>query len=197
MKRTISENLFENFCIHHKLNYQRVAENTDKTPDYHLRFGEITVAVEIKQIESLEGFNPGGVSSRTAGSHVRQKISEARQQLQPVARSGIATILLIHNTVDPLQLFGTEQHDFLSAMYGELTIRIDRFTLEKSPMFHGRNARFRQDANTSFSGVGHLRRTIDGAHITVYENVYASQPLPFNALPPSIEVMRVEIENAA
>ena len=197
MKRTISEHLFEDFCVQHNLDCQRVAEGTEKTPDYHLRFGETTVAVEIKQIESLEGFNPDGVSSRTVGSHVRQRISEARHQLKSVARSGIPTILLIHNAVDPAQLFGTEQHDFLSAMYGELTIRIHRFTLERSPVFHGRNARLQQDLNTSFSGVGHLQKSINGASITVYENVYASQPLPFHALPPSIDVVRVEIENAA
>jgi hypothetical protein len=195
--RTESELLFETFCAQHALEVLRIPEGSTKTPDYHLKLGEATVAVEIEQIESTRGFNPGGVSSRTVGWHVRHKISEARAQVQTVARSGIPVILLIHNTVDPLQLFGTEQHDFLSAMYGELTVRIDKSSLKAGLPYHGRNARLREDANTSFSGVGHLQRIRSGAAITIYENVFSSLPLPFAGLPSCIDLVRVEIEHAA
>ncbi|MBB3827737.1 hypothetical protein [Xanthomonas arboricola] len=84
------------------------------------------------------------------------------------------TVLLIYNTVDPFQLFVTERHDFISAMYGELTVRIDMCGNAASDFFHGRNATLRENANTSFSGVGHLRETRSGAEVIIYEIVFAA-----------------------
>ena len=122
--KTESEALFEDFCERHCLDWAPVETGATKTSDYCLRFGSSTVFVEIKQIESEDGFKTNGVSSRTVGAHVRRKIAEARRQLQGVSRRGSPTILLIYNSVDPIQLFGTETHDFLCAMYGELTVRL-------------------------------------------------------------------------
>lgn len=195
--KTASERLFEEFATRYSLNWRRVPEGASKTPDYHLTVGEIGVAVEIEQIESAWGFNPGGVSSRTVGSHIRRKIADARPQIREAAKAGMPAILLVHNMVDPLQLFGTEQHDFLSAMYGELTVRVHRQSLQRTSASRGRNSTLREGFNTSFSGVGHLRRTTTGGEIVIYENVYAANPLPFSLLPASLEVVRVEIEHAA
>ena len=192
-KLTQSESLFQQFCEQNLLAWERIPESELKTPDYHLRFGSTTVAVEIEQIESLKGFNPGGVSSRTVGSHIRQRISEAREQVQVAAQSGLPTILLIYNTID--MLFGTEQHDFIAAMYGELTVNLTNGKI--GPPFQGRNARLRADINTSFSGVGHIWRQATGINVTVYENVYAAHPLPFTDLPSCIQVVRVEVQDAA
>ena len=178
------------------MNCTRVSAGPEKTPDYMLVLGTTSVAVEIKQIESMEGFNRGGVSSRTVGKHVRNQITEARKQLQSAARFGLPAILLVHNTVDPVQLFGTEQHDFICAMYGELTVSIRKCDGAVGETFQGRNAKLRHDTNTSFSGVGHLRQLRNGAAITVYENVYAAHPLPFQEIPPCIEVVRVKVEHA-
>lgn len=192
--RTQSENLFEAFCRQNSLAFERVREGASKTHDFNLQCGPVTVAVEIEQIESLKGYSPSAPSHRVVGSHVRHKITEARGQLQAAARSGVPTILLIHNTVDPLQMFGTEQYDFICAMYGELTARVLDDSLGRP--FHGRNAKLRHNANTSFSGVGHLERRGEGHKVTVYENVFAAHPLPFEHLPPSIDVVRVVVEDA-
>ncbi|MFA0924081.1 hypothetical protein [Xanthomonas fragariae] len=197
MQDTVSEQLFEKFCAQHLLQCRRIAETSSKTPDYHLQIGDTLIGVEIKQIESERGIDPtGGTWSRTVGWHVRQKISEARAQMRVVASSGMPAVLLIYNAVDPFQLFGTEQHDFLCAMYGELTLQINPSGQAMSGPFHGRNARLREDANTSFSGVGHLRRTLGGAAVTLYENAFAAYPLPFHAIPSCIEVVRVEMAQA-
>lgn len=190
-----SEALFEQFCRRHALAWAPVPTGAEKTPDYRLQFGEHVVFVEVEQIEGRSGFEPSGVSTRTVGAHVRNKINEARRQIKAAAKNDHPAILLIHNTVDPLQLFGTESHDFICAMYGELTVRL--INGRSAPSFHGRNAKLRHDSNVSFSGVGHLKRTTAGAEVTVFENVYARHPLPFAALPPCIEVVRVEIEHAA
>ncbi len=197
MKKTISEQIFEDFCAQNRVDFQRIPESSEKTPDYHIQIDGAAIAVEIKQLEKMSGFNTLGVSSRTVGSHVRKQISEARGQMQSAAKVGIPSILLIHNATDPLQLFGTEQHDFICAMYGDLTIRIGLRDLRKSESFHGRNAKIRFDTNTSFSGVGHLKKDRAGVKITVYENVYAAHPLPFDSLPSCIEVVRITIEAAA
>ena len=194
-RKTESEVMFEAFCAKHHLDWEAVPTGPEKTPDYRLQFGPATVLVEIEQIESLKGFNPGGVHSRTVGSHVRHKISEARRQLQTASQAGLPAILLIHNTVDPLQTFGTEPHDFICAMYGELTVRLVNGRAHDS--FHGRNAKLRHDTNTSFSGVGHLRRTADCAEVKVFENIYAEHALPFELMPPCFEVVRIEVEHAA
>lgn len=193
--KTESEALFEAFCTQRHLDWQPIPAGPGKTPDYRLRFGAATVQVEIKQIESQRGFNPDEVSSRTVGSHVRHKISEARRQVRTAAQAGVPAILLIHNTIDPLQAFGTEIHDFICAMYGELTVRITDGQPRES--FHGRNAKLRNDENTSFSGVGHLKRLANGVEVKVFENVYADHPLPFEDMPSCIEVVRIEVEHTA
>ena len=194
-RKTESEAMFEAFCTEHHLDWQPIPTGPDKTTDYRLRFGAVTVQVEIEQIESQRGFNPDGVSSRTVGSHVRQKISEARRQMQMAAQAGVPAILLIHNTIDSWQAFGTETHDFMCAMYGEMTVRLTDGRPRES--FHGRNAKLRDDANTSFSGVGHLKRVANGIEVKVYENVYAAHPLPFENMPSCIQVVHVEVEHAA
>jgi hypothetical protein len=194
-RKTESEVLFEGFCSQNRLDWEPIPTGSGRTPDYKLRFKDRTVLVEIEQIESTAGFHPGGVSSRTVGSHVRHKIGEARRQLKAAHEAGLPAILLIHNTIDPMQAFGTEAHDFIGAMYGELTVRLIKG--KSAGSFHGRNAKLRQGVNTSFSGVGHLRRTRNGSEVTVFENAYADFPLPFEVLPSCIEVVRVEVEHAA
>ncbi len=194
-RKTESEALFERFCVQHQLIWTPIPAGPEKTPDYKLQFQDHTILVEIEQIESCAGFEPGGVSSRTVGSHVRHKISEARGQMKAASEGGLPAILLIHNTVDPWQVFGTEDHDFVCGMYGELTVRLNNGRASDS--FHGRNAKIRHDANTSFSGVGHLKRVGDGAEVKIFENVYATHPLPFQLLPACIEVVRLEVEHAA
>jgi len=195
-RKTESEELFEAFCERNCLDWARVESGPPaKTPDYRLTFESVTVFVELEQIESERGLETSGVSSRTIGAHVRRKIADARKQLQLVSRDGSPTILLIYNKVDPMQAFGTETHDFVCAMYGELTVRLKDGRKEDS--FFGRNASLRRSMNTSFSAVGHLRRCSDGSKVRVFENIYARHPLPFAKLPPCIEVVRVEVENAA
>lgn len=191
--KTESEELFEAFCNHHHLDWTPVDVGPMKTPDYRLTFGFGDLVVEVKQIDSENGFEANGVSSRTVGDHVRRKIEGARKQLQSFSRQGMPTLLLIYNSVDPMQLFGTEPYDFVCAMYGELTVRLKEGRLTDS--FHGRNASLRGGVNTSFSAVGHLRRCTTGPKVQIFENVYARYPLPFDKLPPCIKVVRVEVVN--
>lgn len=193
--KTESECLFEAFCTHHGLPWEPIETDTTSRPDYRLMVGDVTIAVEIKQLDELAGLNPNGVSSRTPGDHVRAAIKSARHQIRWADQSGMPGLLIIYNARDPMQLFGTEEHDFTTAMYGELTANVSTVTGRRSPIFHGKNARLRNDDNMWFSGVGHLVRCGHGPpSLTVYENVHATRALPFEQLAPYVEVKRIEIE---
>ncbi len=196
MTKTQSELLFESFCDTNGLSWTRVDEASTPTPDYLVSMSSGRVYFEIKQIDEDTNFRrPGGVSSRTVGDHVRSKINEARAQVQSGAALGIPSVLLIYNNLDPLQLFGTERHDFIAAMYGELTVVLKRGKTVDA--FQGRNSTLRQDHNSSFSAVGHLRSSPTGATVEIYENIFARNRLDPSALPDALGFLRIEVTESA
>jgi hypothetical protein len=190
--KTESEVLFESFCELHQIPWQPVPVATLSTPDYLVSLNGESVYVEVKQIDADQNFNTkGGVSSRTVGAHVRQKIFDSRKQVQVAKKEGVPGVLLIYNHLDPLQIFGTEQHDFVSAMYGEMTVVLRDSKISDS--FHGRNSLLKNDQNTSFSAVAHLRSSSKGPTVRLYENVFARHTLNYPSLPPCFEVVRIEV----
>lgn len=197
MIRTVSEVLFEEFCSGNGVPWERVPEGESPAPDFVVTLTNgISAYVEIKQIEEDADFSRrNGVSSRTVGDHVRAKIIEARPQIQLGSRLGKPSILLVHNNLDPLQLFGTEQHDFLAAMYGEMTIMLKRGKVVDS--FHGRNSTLRKDHNSSFSAIGHLRSANTGTAVEMYENVFARIRLDPVYVPKCFGLFRVEVVESA
>lgn len=168
----------------------KIPETEAATPDYRISVGGDDVFVEIKQIDQDDAFGIGA-GSRTPGSHVAKKIHQARRQLQPVSREGSPSVLLIYNNVDPMQLFGTEDHDFTAAMYGDLTVVLGKLGIED--MYHGLNASLGVAKNTSFSAVGCLRGTPQGPSVRLYENAFAKNRLDFDALPDCFEIVRIPI----
>lgn len=189
-KRTVGESTFEEFCLSCSVPFERVKEGSQPTPDYKVSLSGISVFVEIKQIDEDENFG-AVVKSRTVGSHVRAKINEARDQMKAACAEGAPTVLLIYNHLDPLQLFGTAPHDFVSAMYGEYTVVLTQGRITDS--FQGRNRSFRKGKNESFSAVGAMYRTQGGIRVEIYENVFARNPLDYSRLPASIHAIRVEL----
>lgn len=102
--------------------------------------------------------------------------------------------LLMYNNLDPWQGFGTEQHDFIDAMYGERTVVFDKKKNTITDSFQEGNRSLEENKNTPFSAVGLLYKTKDRAGVHVYENVFAKNPLDFSKIPNCIEVTRIEIE---
>ena len=188
---TIGETLFEAFCNAHGITWDKIPTGETKTPDYLVTLNGQDVFFEIKQIDKDEEFNIAK-GSRTVGDHVRQRIAKARKQVQVGKKLGVPSVLLIYNNLDPMQLFGTEQHDFLTAMYGELTVLLKDSRIIES--FHGRNSLLRENHNTSFSAVGHLRRSTTVPTIRLYENVFAKNPLPAALVPSCFEYIQVEVK---
>jgi hypothetical protein len=192
-----AEALFESFCDTNRISWKRVPTGGTRTPDYRVSLNDETVYFEVKQIDADEAFStPQGISSRTVGSHVRQKIADSRKQVQAGAEAGAPGVLLVYNNLDRMQLFGTETHDFIAAMYGEMTVVLKNNEIKDS--YYGRNSLLREGHNTSFSAVGHLRHSPMGPTVRLYENVFACNRLNFASLPTCIEVIRIEVaENAA
>jgi hypothetical protein len=101
----------------------------------------------------------------------------------------------IHNNLDPLQLFGTERHDFVAAMYGEMTVVLQSGKIFDS--FQGRNSTLRENHNSSFSAVGHLRSSPAGAVVEMYQNIFARNPLDPSAVPDCFGFIRIEVTESA
>ena len=150
---------------------------------------------EVKEITEDENFTtePMKVGSRTIGDHVRAKIGDARRQVQFGARQGIPSVLVIYNNLDPIHLFGTEDHDFISAMYGAYTLLIDPESMKAVDSFHARNHALGEAKNTSFSAIGRLYPVFGKLEITLFENAFAKVKLPFDALPTRFDVKRVNV----
>jgi hypothetical protein len=189
--KTISELCFEEFCLANHLNFQRIPEGPDPTCDYTLELQGQIVYVEIKQIDEDAEFTEAR-GSRSPGSHVRAKINQARDQVRSAANKGFSTILLVYNNLDPWQMFGTEPHDFLAGMYGDLTTMVSLETGKSSGIFHGRNKAFREGKNDTFSAVGFLSRSRSGASVHLYENMYSRNQLLFGSLPACISFNRID-----
>jgi hypothetical protein len=189
-----SELLFERFCAKHGIAYTDIAEGVGKSVDYEININGSPIAVEIESLTDMSGWNPGGVHSRVIGQHVRRKIEDARKQIQRAAER-VPAVLLIHNTVDPFLAFGTEDHDFLAAMYGDLTVRFTNGVAGDT--FHGRNSMVRPHHNSSFSAIGRLEERSGDPAVLLIENAFAKRPLVYERLPSCIQVLRVEVEDAA
>lgn len=196
---TVSESHFEEFLRAHGLPFERVAETETPRPDYLVTAGDVRLMFEVKELTKDDNFRCGesAISSRTVGDHIRSKIGQARRQVKFGANSGIPSILLIYNALDPLHIFGTEQHDFIAAMYGEYTLKLHPETGRVIDNYHGRNKSFTSETKTYFSALGSLWPSCDGAMtVTLYENLFAALAVPYEALPPCFQVVRCELAAA-
>ncbi len=115
--------------------------------------------------------------------------------MQGSAAERLPTVTLIYNALDPMQWFGTEDHDFEHAMYGDRTVAIDLGSGRIVDSFHGDNKAFQPAKNTSFSALARLRESgrERAVTVTIFENVHAKVPLPYDSLPSCFEVVRVEM----
>jgi hypothetical protein len=191
--KTKAEIFFEEFCGINHIKWEKLKENEKPTPDYKVFFNDDIVFIEVKQIDKDVNFS-AEESSRTVGSHIREKIKEARKQLKAVSNKGFPTILLIFNNLDGSQMFGTEQEDFITAMYGDRTLLYSRKKKKVVGSIHGKNCSFNEEKSTYFSAVGFLYKTKENVKVLIYENAYTKNPLNFSNIPKCIEIMRIELE---
>lgn len=189
---TKSEIAFEAFLIENNLAFERVDEGRQRRPDYLVRINGVEVLFEVKELAEDENFKPD-MSSRTVGDHIRQKMLDSRKQVQFGARQGKPSVLLVYNNIDPIHLFGTEDFDFITAMYGEYTLSIDKSKMAIVDSFHGRNSVLGEAKNTSFSAVARLSPIRGKLTVALFENVFAKVPLPYEGLPTCFDVRRITV----
>lgn len=196
MMKTKSEEVFEKFLIENNLEVEKIKEEDLPRPDYLVKIGDLKLVFEIKELAEDDNFKtePFALSSRKVGEHIRKKIQEARRQIQFAAKQGIPSILLIYNNIDPLHLFGTENMDFISAMYGEYTVIFDKSKGEITDSFYGRNQSFSVAKNTSFSAVGRLSPYFGMMKVTLFENVFSKMKIQYDKLPVCFDVINIQIE---
>lgn len=127
--RTVSELIFERFCVRHALDLRRVPEADQRTPDYELVCGSVSVIVEVKETtpnreeqesnrllaERGYGLATGGVP----GARVRQMIGAAYDQIKARTCGRWPGVLVVFDEgrvaghVDPYQvrvaMYGLEQ----------------------------------------------------------------------------------------
>jgi hypothetical protein len=178
--KTTSEKAFEQFLAENKLPFEKIEEEDSPRPDYVVEIGDLKVMFEVKELAEDENYGladprkPGIPSyKRTIGEHVRKKIKAGRRQARHASAQGIPAVLLIYNNIDPAFWFGTEDHDFITAMYGEYTLLLDRSGKGIVDAFHGRNQSLRQDWNTEFSAIGRLATVSGRLTIKLFENVFS------------------------
>ena len=190
--KTKAETIFEEFCNSNNIRFKKIPEGALPTPDYSVELNDETIFVEVKQIDKDDNFTEVS-GSRIVGDHVRAKIDEAREQAKAASKQGAPAILLIYNNLDPWQMFRTEQHDFTTAMYGEITLVLNPKDNRVTDSYHGRNQSFREDKNTSFSAVGGIYQTKKAPTVVIYENVFAEHRLNFSSLPDCIKATQIEL----
>lgn len=201
---TKGEAVFAEFCKNNNIIHEDFIGKAG--PDFKINLAGQEIFIEIKQIDNDQNFREMEIVSRVVGKHVRKKINLGQTQIQSVASHGYPTILLIYNNLDWAQKFGTERHDFLAGMFGELTITfvVNHKTDEiigVSKIFHGRNAKMvtRQNGidvfrNTSFSAVGHLSNLNGVPSVHIYENPNAKNKINYHLFPSFIRLTRIELE---
>ena len=190
---TKSETIFENFLKDNNLAFERIPEAESPRPDYAVEVDDFTLIFEIKELFEDERFSMAE-GSRIVGEHIRRKIASARKQVKFGARQQVPSILLVYNNLDPMHLFGTEDHDFIAAMDGEYTLLIDKNTGRTIDRFNGRNQSMDEAKNTSFSAVGRLAPIAGTMTVTLFENVFSRVKIPYENLPPCFDVKRVSID---
>jgi hypothetical protein len=192
VRKTTSETVFETFLRENNLPFEPIEVEDSPRPDYLVKIAETNVFFEVKEIAEDANFKTGHlqVSSRTIGDHVRARIQESKKQVQFGARQGAPSVLLIYNNLDPIHLFGTEDHDFIAAMYGAYTIVLEvPRMIEPSPdikavdYVHGKDQYLQETRNTSFSALGRLYPVRGKLEVTLFENVFAKVKLPFDTRP--------------
>jgi hypothetical protein len=196
--QTSSELLFEEFLGLNGIPFCRIAEEDDARPDYDMRIGEHRIFVEIKELSGdvipPPTLNKVTVWSSTLGQRLRNATKSASKQVQYGARLGHPSVCLVYNNFDYMQRIGTDNMDFQVAMYGNITVKVNKFTMKSSNLYHGGKKSFTPNMNTSFGALGHLENFSGATSITLHENVFGKPPIPFDALPDCFVSVRYSLD---
>lgn len=195
MQKTRSEAVFESWLDANMLQWRCIPPGSNRTADYAVTIAPgVEVIFELKQIETNRDWKDDVVHGGEVGASVRERINRSKSQIKASSAEGKAAVLVVFNDYDPLQLSGTENHDFVAAMYGGYTLKLGVESRRITGRFLGNGKSFQSNKNTSFSAIGRLKQSGREAapSVTIFENIHASIPLDYGALPKCFEVVRFE-----
>ncbi|MBU0860069.1 MAG: hypothetical protein KJ667_09030, partial [Alphaproteobacteria bacterium] len=145
----IAEKLFLEACALQGWSAAKIPTGLTKTPDYKVESKSGSYIAEVKQI-SLSGYELGKAHSFKVGAKIRSAIGDAKNQLRDLE---LPTMLVVCD----LRGAGLATYEnIVAAMYGELTVTVDKHTGAIEGPFHGRNAQMRNNVNTSISAVAQV-----------------------------------------
>jgi hypothetical protein len=189
--KTISEQLFEEFCDDNGIEYERLEEGEEPSPDYLLTIPCTSVIVEVKEIErnkveqesdkELKERGYGNVLKNEPGDRVRTKIRKASSQIKKRTKGKLPGLLVLydegnaHRHLDP--------YNIRVAMEGleQINIAVPVNPQERPysmGMTHGPKKKMTENANTSISAIAVMYKDEDSkTKIVIYHNKHAAVPL--------------------
>ncbi len=192
---TEAESLFEQFCDERALPFRRLPEGDSTIPDYELQLRDVTVAVEIKQLdpnvddqEHAANFENRETRARFISmGRVRQKLRVGAKQLKSYTKKNFPGIVILFDTMGPTGCL--DPMCIAYSMYGEnqtpQPIATDRQDDPWIARLSSGGKRAATDTrNTSLSAVALLRRSGTEAilSIDVFHNRFAAHALPVELL---------------
>lgn len=193
---TQSEEIFEKFCSEAGIDCRKIEEGDEKSPDYELKFGDLTVIAEVKEFDRndaekasdklLEERVYGEALSNTPGDRIRKKINNASPQIKKRTKGinpGILVLFdrgMVAGHIDP--------YNIRVAMSGleQVHIAVPNDPSEEpytTGMSYGPKRKMTETANTSISAIAALYSTgPEEVKLILYHNKYASVPLDPNVV---------------
>jgi hypothetical protein len=185
-KPTISEKLFERFCLELDIPFKRIQVDKVQTPDYEIILGKHLIVTEVKQFdindvdqEIIEQIKQNGIATHDGGyaNRVRNKIDSAKNQLKLRALDKYPALLVLYDNVPTRTVNAV---DIKQAMYGE-EIDLIGFSKDWRPYsvdeICGAKSKFTITQNTTFSTIALLERDGQNLSISMFHNYYARHPI--------------------
>jgi hypothetical protein len=206
---TLSEQIFERFCMERGLNFNRIPEGESKSPDYHILVNSSKIIIEVKQIDAnkeekeilkkpLDEWDQYDVfHCGTPGDRIRKKIKDSLPRLKSLTKEECPTILVIYDNIGAWPEL-TDEYAVRVAMYGVETAIISP---EMAPeggakilrRWYGTKKRFTAQHNTTLSAIAIMEETEADISIRVYHNYFAAIQLERKTLIcPGIEQFEIE-----
>jgi hypothetical protein len=212
---TLSEQLFERFCVEHRLLYERVAtasERHERRPDYRIVGHEGgRIFAEVKQFDPTAEETDAIAQERRGeivvrggvpGARLRDAIANANAQLRAMSMEERPGLLVVYNNVWGAR-YHTEAYAVLTAMRGlDIVPVVVPPDLSHSPMFlpmrPGPKKTLTTTANTHVSAVAVLNAR-DGEELVlnVFHSKHARVPLrPAELAGPAFTHLRMRADES-
>lgn len=190
--KTISEQLFEDFCTQRGFRLEKIPESTERTPDYDLFVNDIQIVVEVKQIDPNKDDitaqndlvnNPGKVVfiSDSPGNRVRSLVNKAAGQISKRAKGKHPSLLVLYNNAEIADYLN--DYSIKTGMFGiekvvfNVSQNIDSQISVLDRAF-GPKRKMTPTNNTSISAVAVIKTLENNFYeLAIYHNPFAAMPL--------------------